>query len=288
VNRADALEITDALGQVGEGWWRQIAVYMRNELYRDAGLTRAEWVARIGPKLALPVEERKAAAVELTTSEDEGGLGLSQRQTADVLGVTHTQIQRDVGTYVPPPSHDQPEPDADGTYVPKPHVANNSGDNDWYTPEPYIGAARVVLGTIDLDPASTADANEVVGATAFYTLADDGLTKPWHGRVWMNPPYSQPQVDRFCTRIAREVAAGAVTEACALVNNATETAWFQEMLSQAAAVCFPRGRVRFWHPSKTSAAPLQGQAVVYLGPNPTTFADAFRRFGPVASLVAGR
>ncbi len=165
-----------------------------------------------------------------------------------------------------------------------PHVANNSGNNEWYTPADYIASARVVMGNIDLDPASSPIANEVVRADTFYTAEDDGLMHAWAGSVWMNPPYASELIGRFCTKLALHVKVADVPEAIVLVNNATETAWFAELISVASAVCFTRGRIRFWSPDRESATPLQGQAIVYIGSLPLVFCEEFKRFGWMALL----
>lgn len=162
----------------------------------------------------------------------------------------------------------------------KPHVANNSGDNEWYTPPEYLAAARRVLGGVDLDPASSPTANKRVQATRFYTHDDDGLSKPWSGRVWMNPPYAKGLIDEFAAKFAGHVRDGDIT-GIVLVNNATDTRWFAEFAAVATAMCLPTGRVRFLKPDGKRGAPLQGQAVLYFGPRRHAFFEEFRSFGHV-------
>ncbi len=164
------------------------------------------------------------------------------------------------------------------------HVGQNSGENEWYTPKNYADAARNVLGGIDLDPATSEIANETIQASQIFTADDSGLTQQWDGRVWMNPPYAQPLIAQFCDKLAESVRSGSVPSAVVLVNNATETAWFQALVSVASAICFPLGRVRFVYPGRDNAAPLQGQAVVYVGGDVDRFAEEFSSFGFIATI----
>jgi len=111
----------------------------------------------------------------------------------------------------------------------------------------------------------------------------NGLAAHWEGVVWMNPPYEQPLCQQFTAKLTKHVLDGDVSQACVLVNNATETKWFQGMTIAASAICFPEGRIKFWHPEKVSA-PLQGQAIIYFGDNVDGFMANFKGFGFVARI----
>ena len=164
----------------------------------------------------------------------------------------------------------------------RPHVANNSGENEWYTPPDIIERARLVMGTIDCDPASSEIANETVQADTFFTIDDDGLSQTWMGNVWLNPPYAQPAIAEFAEAVSVKYESGEITRACVLVNNATETNWFQRMLRTCTAVCFIKGRIRFLDPQGNPGSPLQGQAMLYFGEDDAcAFQEHFDEIGVV-------
>ena len=165
----------------------------------------------------------------------------------------------------------------------RPHVANNSGNNEWYTPAEYIEAARKAMGSIDTDPASNDIANKVVKAEKYYTIETDGLAHDWHGNVWMNPPYSSDLISRFVEKLKEQRVN--YNQAIILVNNATETQWFYEIVKIASAVCFPKSRVKFYMPDGKTGAPLQGQAVLYVGDNYEKFISAFGGIGWTAKIT---
>ncbi len=194
----------------------------------------------------------------------------------------HEKWQNEVKDKPLAASLEPPKPTQEDIQKARVHVANNSGENEWYTPKEYIDAARSVLGVIDTDPASCKLANETVKASSYFTKEQDGLTKRWCGNVWMNPPYAQPLIGQFAEAVASKYEQGEIGQAIVLVNNATETAWFSRMLQCASAVCFPRGRIKFIDKEgRPSGAPLQGQAFLYFGTNVALFSGTFSQFGKV-------
>lgn len=162
----------------------------------------------------------------------------------------------------------------------KPYIVNNSRNDQWFTPQRYVESARKVMGSIDLDPSSCAEANITVRATHFYSEEDDGLSQPWTGNVWLNPPYSKVRLF-----ISKLLESSEVNQAVILVNNGTETVWCKELASRASACVFHTGRLPFTKPgANETSAPMQGQIFFYLGNNPDRFLDEFLQYGWGAKL----
>src|SRR5262249_26050805 len=132
-----------------------------------------------------------------------------------------------------------------------------------------------VLGDIDLDPASCEFAQQTVKAKKFYTKDDSGLTKPWHGRVWLNPPYTNPLMGQFVAKLLAERNAKRVKAAILLSHNFTDTGWFQNAAMLCQAICFTRGRIAFVSGDGKEQGRGNGQAFIYFGSDTGTFFEVF-------------
>lgn len=159
------------------------------------------------------------------------------------------------------------------------HVILSSESNEWYTPAKYIEAVRLVMGLIELDPASCDAANKTVKAEVYYSKEDNGLGKVWFGKVFCNPPYgglSGP----FSAKLIDEYKAGNVSEAILLVNaNSTDTQWFYPLWDY--TLCFTNHRIDFISPEAKENNSTHGSVFVYLGENSGKFASIFSQFGAV-------
>ncbi len=168
---------------------------------------------------------------------------------------------------------------AAGLEPPENHRAEGTGENEWFTPDRYVEAAREVMGGIDLDPATHPTAQETIRASRFFTRQDDGLTQPWNGRVWLNPPYAQPLIGQFAEKLMSEIKAGRVQQAILLTHNYTDTAWFHLAEAAAELICFTKGRIRFVDIDGEDCSPTQGQAFFYYGEQWEKFREVFAAFG---------
>ncbi len=173
------------------------------------------------------------------------------------------------------------------------HIAPPQKNNEWYTPARYIEAARLVMGGIDLDPASSDVANQTVKAARYYTKEDNGLAQVWYGRIWLNPPYgrtgNESNIGTFTRRLVAEYRAGNVEQAILLSTTKTDTRWFGLLWDY--PICFndhliffvgntpsPRYNKKYCH--------IHGTIFVYFGKNEHKFIDTFSQFGTIAKRVS--
>lgn len=164
-----------------------------------------------------------------------------------------------------------------------PTVANGSGDQENYTPQSVIDNVRKVLGAIDLDPASCETAQRIVKAKRYFTEEDDGLSKPWTGRVFLNPPYQMPQIRNFTDKLIAELPN--IESAILLTNNNTDTKWFHKCARAATLICFTAGRIHFYTPDIAETQPTNGQSFFYFGNEPSKFIEVFRSVGFIAGVL---
>lgn len=185
----------------------------------------------------------------------------------------------------------------------KPGAADPDRDSDsWYTPKIYVDSAKTVMeggDLIELDPFSSMFANEqrMDGhgspwriARRIFTEDDSALEKStWrhkHGRpvrsVWMNPPYSAGLIRQAVDKFLDEWNQGSILQAIVLVNNATDTRWFEALASKAAAFCWTNHRIAFeTYDGKSVSGNTRGQTFVFFGSHAQAlaFCEVFSKHG---------
>lgn len=128
--------------------------------------------------------------------------------------------------------------------------------DEWYTPKEIIEA----LGEFDLDPCAPVSPLFPT-ANKMYNKNDDGLKQKWEGRVWLNPPYSRPLIERFVKKMAEH------GNGIALLFNRCDSKMFQDVIfERAMAMKFLRNRIRFFHPDGTRGdSPGCGSILIAFG-----------------------
>lgn len=128
------------------------------------------------------------------------------------------------------------------------HEPASSQNYDWYTPPEIF---RKLDLTFDLDPCSPGIDKCHVPTRHAYSPPQNGLTEPWFGLVWCNPPYGRETgkwIDRCCQH----------NNAIALVFARTGTKWFQKNAQSTSAICFIKSRVKFINGLTMQAAASAG------------------------------
>jgi phage N-6-adenine-methyltransferase len=136
------------------------------------------------------------------------------------------------------------------------NVVTSRASDEWPTPEWLVGQYAAEFGPFDTDPAATALSAQ---APIFYTLEDDGLTQPWKGRVWMNPPYSQVGV--WMAKARAEVDAGNAELVVCLVPARVDARWYRAAAEVASVVRVLPQRVKFG--GCADSAPFPSAVIVF-------------------------
>lgn len=130
----------------------------------------------------------------------------------------------------------------------------SSKSDEWSTPQDFFDKIHAELGPFDIDACATRE-NTKCGAH-YFNKYEDGLTHPWLGKVWLNPPYSQ--IKLWMKKAYEESQKGALV--VCLVPSRTDTRWFHDYAMKG-EVRFIRGRLKFG--GSKNSAPFPSALVIF-------------------------
>ena len=146
------------------------------------------------------------------------------------------------------------------------HAGNSSVDHGWETPPGLLDALARVFARFDLDPCAPRKSRTVVRARTSFTADDDGLSLPWHGTVFVNPPYGRT-LAAWIAKAHHEVSAGRALTVVALLPARPDTRYWHEHIAGQATVYFLKGRLRFSGSGQSAPFP---SALAVWGASPET------------------
>lgn len=160
-------------------------------------------------------------------------------------------------------------------------INQTTGNQEWGTPKEIVEAARRTMGSIDLDPATCAEANNTVMATCAFTKNDNGLDHPWFGNVWLNWPFGRKENPLWVYKLYQEWALGNAEQICCICYASTSETWFK--LLKMFPICYLDGRTNYidLNTGKQAKGVSKGSCVTYLGHNLSGFEEHFSPLGDV-------
>ncbi|BAU13772.1 hypothetical protein LEP3755_43130 [Leptolyngbya sp. NIES-3755] len=155
----------------------------------------------------------------------------------------------------------------------------SSNDNEHYTPHDLLyRVLRFYDDLIDLDPCCNDRENPHTPSRQQFTIEDDGLSQPWHGKVFVNPPYGNALKD-WANKVAIEYESGNAQQILFLVPSRTDTQWYKRLSEYPR--CNIHGRLKFLNAkNKGNAAPFPS-VLFYLGKRKSRFREYFELIGEV-------
>jgi phage N-6-adenine-methyltransferase len=124
-------------------------------------------------------------------------------------------------------------------------------NGDYITPKDDWGTPQWLFDLLNQEFHFNFDAAAVCENAKCNIMSSDSLNLSWYkgvgmptgGRVWLNPPYSAGNIDKFMQKAYEESQKGAVV--VCLVPCATDTRWWHNYVMKAQEIRFIRGRVKF-------------------------------------------
>lgn len=134
------------------------------------------------------------------------------------------------------------------------HGLFSSKTSEWSTPDDLFLELESQYGPFNLDPCATPGNAKCL---KFFTQVDDGLSLPWEGKVFMNPPYGR-EIGKWVKKAYEESQKGSMV--VCLLPARTDTRWFHDYCLKG-DIRFLKGRLKFG--GQTNPAPFPSMIVVF-------------------------